>query len=168
MSKKVSLQFSKHWVFALIPFWISFSLFSQNINQSYFKPDSGDNFISVYLTITDMRVSKTNSKNDDLDSKVQIKSKKAKDKFNYFAFRISANTIYYDDRKKSLVGNIVSYHIHDDTIHFVMSEKNGDYLFIDISQLENEKKSEVIAEKKLNGKITKYYSSNCILERRSR
>jgi hypothetical protein len=49
-----------------------------------------------------------------------------------------------------------------------MSEKNGDYLFIDISQLENEKKSEVIAEKKLNGKITKYYSSNCILERRSR
>jgi hypothetical protein len=46
-----------------------------------------------------------------------------------------------------------------------MSEKNGVYLFIDISQLENDKKSVIIAEKKLNGKITKYYSSDCKLER---
>ena len=36
MSKKVSLQLFKHWVFALIPFWIPFSLFSQKIDYFNF------------------------------------------------------------------------------------------------------------------------------------
>ncbi len=48
-----------------------------------------------------------------------------------------------------------------------MSEKNGDILFIEISHLNEEKKSVVIRENKLNGKTFKYYSENCILERRS-
>jgi hypothetical protein len=48
-----------------------------------------------------------------------------------------------------------------------MSEKNGDILFIEITQLNKEKKSVVIRENKLNGKTFKYYSENCILERRS-
>jgi hypothetical protein len=49
-----------------------------------------------------------------------------------------------------------------------MSEKNGDILHIEISQLDQEKKSVVITEQKLNGKIKRYYGSDCKLERSSR
>ena len=168
MSKKVSIRFSKSWVFVLIPFWIPFSLFSQKMDHSYFSPDEGEKFVSIYLVINDLRVSKSNSKTDDLDTLIQLKRKKAKDKFNYFAFRITANTIFYDFRKKSLVGNFISYNVDADTMHFVMSEKNGDILFIEISQLDQEKKSVVIREQTLNGKIKRYYGSDCKLERSSR
>ena len=168
MSKKVSIRFSKSWVFVLIPFWIPFSLFSQKMDHSYFSPDEGEKFVSIYLVINDLRVSKSNSKTDDLDTLIQLKRKKAKDKFNYFAFRITANTIFYDFRKKSLVGNFISYNVDADTMHFVMSEKNGDILFIEISQLDQEKKSVVITEQTLNGKIKRYYGSDCKLERSSR
>ena len=167
MSKKVSLRFSKSWVFVLILFWIPFSLFSQKLDNSYFSPDEGENFISIYLVINDLRVSKSNSKIDNLDTLTQVKKRKAEGKFNYFAFRITANTIYYYDRKKSLIGNFISYHVDEDTIHFVMSEKNGDILFIEISQLDQEKKSVIITEQKLNRRIIKYYCSDCKLERSS-
>ncbi len=76
MSKKVSLRFSKSWVFVLILFWIPFSLFSQKLDNSYFSPDEGENFISIYLVINDLRVSKSNSKTDDLDTLIQLKRKK--------------------------------------------------------------------------------------------
>ena len=167
MSIIISNQFSKSWVFVLILFWIPFSLFCQKIDHTYLEPDEGEKFISVYLTINDLSVSKLNSKIEDLDTITQVKKKKAKGKFNYFGFRITANTIYYDDRKKGFVGNFISYHFEADTLHFVMSEKNGDILFIEISHLNQEKKSVVIRENKLNGKTFKYYSENCILERRS-
>jgi hypothetical protein len=167
MSKIVSNQFSKSWVFMLILFWIPFSLFCQKIDHTYLEPDKGEKFISVYLTINDLSVSKLNSKIEDLDTITQLKKKKVKGKFKYFGFRITANTIWYDDRKKSLFGNFISYHFDADTLHFVMSEKNGDILFIEISHLNQEKKSVVIRENKLNGKTFKYYSENCILERRS-
>ena len=167
MSKIVCNQFSKSWVFVLILFWIPFSLFCQKIDHTYLEPDKGEKFISVYLTINDLSVSKLNSKIEDLDTITQVKKKKAKGKFNYFGFRITANTIYYGYRKKGFVGNFISYHFEADTLHFVMSEKNGDILFIEISHLNQEKKSVVIRENKLNGKTFKYYSENCILERRS-
>jgi hypothetical protein len=167
MSKKVSLRFSKNSVFVLILFWVPFSLFCQKIDHTFLQPDEGEKFVSIYLTVNDISVSKLNSKTDDLDTLIQLKKKKAKGKFKHFGFRITANTIYYDDRKKSLVGNFISYNFDADTIYFAMSEKNGDILFIEISQLDQEKKSVVIRENKLNGKTFKYYSENCILERRS-
>ena len=67
-----------------------------------------------------------------------------------------------------MVGNFISYNVDADTMHFVMSEKNGDILFIEISQLDQEKKSVVITEQTLNGKIKRYYGSDCKLERSSR
>jgi hypothetical protein len=167
MSKIVSNQFSKSWVFMLILFWIPFSLFCQKIDHTFLEPDDGEKFVSVYLTINDLSVSKLNSKIDEFDTISQVKKKKAIGKFNYFGFKITANTIWYDDRKKSLFGNFISYYFVADTLHFVMSEKNGDILFIEITQLNKEKKSVVIRENKLNGKTFKYYSENCILERRS-
>ncbi len=167
MSKKVSLRFSKSWVSVLILFWIPFSLFCQKIDHTFLQPDEGEKFVSIYLTVNDLSVSKLNSKAEDLDTLTQVNKKKAKGKFKHFGFRITANTIYYDDRKKSLVGNFISYNFDADTIYFAMSEKSGDILFIEISQLDQEKKSVVIRENKLNGKPFKYCSENCILERRS-
>ena len=57
MSKKVSLQFSKHWVFALIPFWIPLSLFSQKIDYFNFNSKRAsevlaETFLSFRDTIT--------------------------------------------------------------------------------------------------------------------
>jgi len=167
MSIIVSNQFSKSWVFVLILFWIPFSLFCQKIDHTFLQPDEGEKFVSIYLLVNDLNVSKLNSKIEDLDTITQVKKKKAKGKFNYFGFRITANTIYYDDRKKGFVGNFISYYFDADTLNFVMSEKNGDILFIKISRLNQEKKSVVIRQNKLNGKTFKYYSENCILERRS-
>jgi hypothetical protein len=109
MSKKVSLRFSKSWVFVLMPFWIPFSLFCQKIDHTFLQPDEGEKFVSIYLTVNDLSFTKLNSEAEDLDTKTQLKKKKAEGKFNYFAFGITANTIYYDDRKKSLVGNFISY-----------------------------------------------------------
>lgn len=141
---------------------------AQHIDQSYLEPDSGDLLVSIYLLNNDMRVVKKGYKDHELDSMSQLKRRRAEGKFNYFAFRITVNTIYYYDRKKSLVGNFVSYFATGDTIQFVMTEKNGDILTIEISHLDQQKQSVVITEQKLNGKIRKYYSSNCKLERRSR
>ena len=57
MLKKVSLQLFKHWVFALIPFWIPFSLFSQKIDYFNFNSKRAsevlaETFLSFRDTIT--------------------------------------------------------------------------------------------------------------------
>ena len=66
-----------------------------------------------------------------------------------------------------MVGNFISFNTNEDTLHVVMSEKNGDVIFLDIFKSKTNNMSVVITEMKLNGKSKVYFSNNCVLERRS-
>jgi|688.fasta_scaffold18301_7 hypothetical protein len=145
----------------------SFSLMSQTFNKNYFDTDANDSFVSIYLSIDNLMISKSNSNLTNLDSLYSSKHIMSKNGLEYFAFRITANTIYYDTKNKSLVGNFISYYNDGDTLHISMSEKNGDVIFLNIFN-HNNKMSVIITENMINGKTKVYFSDSCFLERKSR
>jgi hypothetical protein len=147
---------------------LTFNTLSQKFNDSYIKPNEGDNYVSLYFSINNLKLSKNKSTTTDFDSLVNFEYKTLKNGFNYFAFRVTANVVFYDTKNKSLVGNFVSVNPNGDTLQIVMSEKNGDYLFLDIIETSKDKFIVIIEEKSLNGKTKVYFSDECILERASR
>jgi len=143
-------------IILLIVFTLSSKLFSQKFGPSYIKPDDSSSFISIYLSVNNLK--KINPKTK--------RVKKAKNSFNYFAFRITKNTIFYDTKYKSLIGSFIYTNSKEDTLNFFMSENNGDLLDIKIFYNDHDKVVVLIEERKLNNKIKIYYSDECILTRK--
>ena len=157
----------KNLLIVLFSFVIPMSLMSQRIDESFVSPDSNEIFVSVYLSINDLMVSKSDSLIKNIDTLYSVKHRKVKYGFTWFGFRVTANTIYYDIKNNSMVGNFISFYTNEDTLHVVMSEKNGDVIFLDIFKSKTNKMSTVITKISLNGKSKVYFSDNCVLERRS-
>lgn len=157
----------KNLLIVLFSFVMSMTVMSQKIDVPFISPDSNERFISVYLSVNDLMVSKSDSLVKDIDNLYGEKHIKAKDGFTYFGFRFTANTIYYDTKNKGMVGYFISFNTNEDTLHVVMSEKSGDIFFLDIFKSKTNNMSVVITEIKLNGKTKVYFSNNCVLERRS-
>ena len=157
----------KNLLVVLFSLTLTLNSLSQNFNGSYIEPDNEENFVSLYFSIDSLKLSKSKISTNKFDSLNLSKSKVVKSGFNYFAFRITANTIYYNTKNKSLIGNFVSITPNLDTLHIVMSEKNGNYLFFDIIKTKTDKIIVVIREKSLSGKTKVYFSDDCKLERSS-
>jgi hypothetical protein len=157
----------KNLLIVLFSFVMSTTVMSQKIDVPFISPDSNERFVSVYLSVNDLMVSKSDSVVKDIDILYGEKHIKAKNGFTHFGFRFTANTIYYDTKNKGMVGYFISFNTNEDTLHVVMSEKSGDIIFLDIFKSKTNNMSVVITEMKLNGKSKVYFSNNCVLERRS-
>jgi hypothetical protein len=147
----------KNIILTFLSFLITYNLFSQKFGDSYIEPNKGDEIISIYLGVNNLKTINLRTK----------KVRKTKNGFKYFSFAITNNTLYYNTQKKSLYGSYISINSQKDTLNFVMSEKNGDVLNIKIFYNDHKKVVTTIEEKKINTKVKMYFSEECLLVRRS-
>lgn len=146
----------KKLLILLIVFMLTNDLYSQKFGPSYVKPDDSTSFISVYLSMNNLK---------EINPKTK-KVKKAKNPFNFFAFKITTNTIFYNTKYQSLIGSFIDINSQKDTLIFFMSENNGDVLNIKIFYNDHNKVVVLLDERKLNNRIKLYYSDECILTRK--
>jgi len=147
----------KNLLTTILVLLISCNVFSQKFGPSYVVPDSSHDFVSVYISMKNLLSINTKTK----------KVKKTKNSFNFFAFKITTNTIFYNTKYKSLTGSFIDINSQKDTLIFFMSEQNGDVLNIKIFYNDHNKAVILIEERKLNNKIKLYYSDECTLTRKS-
>ena len=143
-------------ILTFLSFLITYNLFSQKFGDSYIEPNKGDEIISIYIGVNNLKTINLKTK----------KVRKTKSPFTYFALKISSDTIFYKTKQKSLHGSLISINSQTDTLQFFMSEHNGDVLNIKIFYNDHNKVVVIIQEKKLNKKIKLYYSDECILKRK--
>jgi hypothetical protein len=143
-------------ILTFLSFLITSNLFSQKFGDSYIEPNKGDEIISIYIGVNNLKTINLKTK----------KVRKTKSPFTYFALKISSDTIFYKTKQKSLHGSLISINSQTDTLQFFMSEHNGDVLNIKIFYNDHNKVVVIIQEKKLNKKIKLYYSDECILKRK--
>jgi hypothetical protein len=143
-------------ILTFLSFLITSNLFSQKFGDSYIEPNKGDEIISIYIGVNNLKTINLKTK----------KVRKTKIPFTYFALKISSDTIFYKTKQKSLHGSLISINSQTDTLQFFMSEHNGDVLNIKIFYNDHNKVVVIIQEKKLNKKIKLYYSDECILKRK--
>jgi hypothetical protein len=147
----------KNLLTTILVLLISYNVFSQKFGESFVKPNDGDELISIYLGVNNLKTINLKTK----------KVRRTKNGFKYFSFAITNNTLYYNTQKKSLVGSYISINSQKDTLNFIMSEENGDVLNIKIFYNDYKKIVTTIEETKINNKVKMYFSENCLLVRRS-
>jgi hypothetical protein len=144
-------------ILTFLSFLITYNLFSQKFGDSYIEPNKGDEIISIYIGVNNLKTINLKTK----------KVRKTKSPFTYFALKISSDTIFYKTKQKSLHGSLISINSQTDTLQFFMSEHNGDVLNIKIFYNDHKKVVTTIEEKKINTKVKMYFSEECLLVRRS-
>jgi len=139
---------------------------SQKINEDYILPDEGNYYISIYLNIEGLKLSKSDSVFEDIDSLKTNDYKELKDGFTFFAFIKTYMSVWYNTPNKSLVGNLKSINILDNNIVIGMNDKKGNFISIEISKNQNGYTT-IIKETNKKGKVKVYFSEDCELSRYS-
>ena len=150
---------------------ISFG-FTQEINANYIHADSAKYYISVYLNIHDLNRSNYEVKDQyaelpDISTLKELKFKKARNGFEFFAFKKTYSKVWYNTKRKSLIGDLYSMNISNGKILVAMTGKNGNFIRISIFKNENDDIVATIKEVRKNGKVNVYFSENCELNRYS-
>jgi len=139
---------------------------SQKINEDYILPDEGNYYVSIYLNIEGLKLSKSDSVFEDIDSLKTNDYKELKDGFTFFAFIKTYMSVWYNTPNKSLVGNLKSINILDNNIVIGMNDKKGNFISIEISKNQNGYTT-IIKETNKKGKVKVYFSEDCELSRYS-
>lgn len=139
---------------------------SQKINEDYILPDEGNYYVSIYLNIEGLKLSKSDSVFEDIDSLKTNDYKELKDGFTFFAFIKTYMSVWYNTPNKSLVGNLKSINILDNNIVIGMNDKKGNFISIEISKNKNGYTT-IIKETNKKGKVKVYFSEDCELSRYS-
>ena len=150
---------------------ISFG-FAQEINANYIHADSGKYYISVYLNMHDLKRSNYEVKDQyaelpDIATLKELKFKKARNGFEFFAFKKTYSKVWYNKKCQSLIGDLLSINTSDGEILVAMKGENGNFFRIRISKNENDEISATIKEIRKNGKVKVYFSENCEIDRYS-
>lgn len=141
-------------------------ILSQKINEDYILPDQGNYYVSIYLNIEGLKMSKSDSVFDDIDSLKTNDYKELKDGFTFFAFKKTYMSVWYNTPNKSLVGNLKSINVLDNNIVIGMNDKRGNFISIEISKNQNGYTT-IIKETNKKGKVKVYFSEDCELNRYS-
>jgi hypothetical protein len=150
---------------------ISFG-FTQAINANYIHADSAKYYISVYLNIHDLNRSNYEVKDQyadlpDISTLKELKFKKTRNGFEFFAFKKTYSKVWYNKKCQSLIGDLLSINTSDGDILVAMKGENGNFIRIRISQNVNHEISATITEISKNGKVKVYFSEKCELNRYS-
>ena len=121
---------------------ISFG-FTQEINANYIHADSGKYYISVYLNMHDLKHSNYEVKDQytdlpDISTLKELKFKKARNGFEFFAFKKTYSKVWYNTKRKSLIGDLYSMNISNGKILVAMKGENGNFIRIRISKNGND------------------------------
>ena len=160
-------------IIVLLLFFTSTSLgFTQKINQDFIHADSAKYYISVYLNVHDLNLSNYEVKDQyaelpDIATLKELKFKKARNGFEFFAFKKTYSKVWYNKKCQSLIGHILSINTIDGDILVAMKGENRNFIRIRISKNENDEISATIKEIRKNGKVKVYFSENCELNRYS-
>jgi hypothetical protein len=146
--------------------------FAQEINQDFIQADSGKYYISVYLNVYDLK--RSNYEVDDkyadlpdINSLKKLIFKNARNGYEFFAFKKRHSKVWYNTKRKSLIGDLKSINISNGKILVAMTGKNGNFIRIRIFKNENDDIVVTIKEVRKNGKVNVYFSENCELNRYS-
>ena len=139
---------------------------SQKIYEDYILPDQGNYYVSIYLNIEDIKLSKSDSIFEDIDSLKTNDYKELKGGFTFFAFIKTYMSVWYNTPNKSLVGNLKSINILDNNIVIGMNDKKGNFISMEISKNQNGYTT-IIKETNKKGKVKVYFSEDCELSRYS-
>ena len=150
---------------------ISFG-FAQEINANYIHSDSGKYYISVYLNMLDLKRSNYEVKDPyadipDIATLKELKFKKARNGFEFFAFKKTYSKVWYDKKCESLIGDLLSINTSDGDILVAMKGENKNFIRIRISKNGNDNIVAIIKEISKNGKVKVYFSEKCELDRYS-
>ena len=150
---------------------ISFG-FTQEINANYIHADSAKYYISIYLNIHDLNHSNYEVKDQyaelpDIATLKELKFKKARNGFEFFAFKKTYSKVWYNKKCQSLIGDLLSINTSDGEILVAMKGENGNFFRIRISKNENDEIAATIKEISKNGKVKVYFSEKCELDRYS-
>lgn len=145
---------------------------AQEINQEFIQADSGKYYISIYLNVYDLK--RSNYEVDDqfanlpdIDTLKDMKFKKARNGFEFLAFKKTYSKVWYNKGCQSLIGDLLSINTSNGDILVAMKGKNGDFIRICISKNGNDEITATIKEIRRNGKVNVYFSENCELNRYS-
>ena len=139
---------------------------SQKINEDYILPDQGNYYVSIYLNIEGIKLSKSDSVFHDIDSLKSKDYKELKNGLTFFNFKKTYMTVWYNTPKKSLVGNLKSINLVDGDIVIGMDDKKGNFISIEISKNQNSYTT-IIKETNKKGEVRVYFSEDCTLDRYS-
>ena len=150
---------------------ISFG-FTQEINANYIHADSAKYYISVYLNVHDLNLSNYEVKDQyaelpDIATLKELKFKKARNGFEFFAFKKTYSKVWYNKKCQSLIGDLLSINTSDGEILVAMKGENGNFFRIRISINGNDNIVAIIKEISKNGNVKVYFSENCELNRYS-
>ncbi len=140
--------------------------FSQTINDDYILPDQGNYYVSIYLNIEGIKLSKSDSVFDDIDSLKTKDYKELKNGLTFFNFKKTYMSVWYNTPKKSLIGNLKSINLVDGDIVIGMNDKKGNFISIKISKNQNSYTT-IIKETNKKGEVRVYFSEDCTLDRYS-
>ena len=160
-------------ILVLILFFTSTTLgFTQEINQDFIQSDSGKYYISVYLNVYDLKRSSYEVNDQyadlpDIKNLKKVKFKNARNGYEFFAFKKSYLKVWYNTKRESLVGDMYSMNIINGKVFVAMTEKNGNFIQIQIFKNENDNIVATIKEVRKNGKVNVYFSEKCELNRYS-
>ena len=148
------------------------AVLSQDINQAFIEADSGKYYISVYLNVYDLKrsnyeVDDKGADLPDINSLKKVKFKNARNGYEFFAFKKRYSKVWYNTKRKSLIGDLYSMNISNGEILVAMNGKNGNFIRIRIFKNENDDIVATIKEVRKNGKVNVYFSENCELNRYS-
>ena len=160
-------------ILVMLLFFTSASFgFAQEINQGFIQADSGKYYINVYLNVYDLKrsdyeVDDKGADLPDINSLKKVKFKNTRNGYEFFAFKKRHSKVWYNTKRKSLIGDLYSMNISNGKILVAMTGKNGDFIWIRIFKNENDDIVATIKEVRKNGKVNVYFSENCELERYS-
>ena len=160
-------------ILVLLLFFTSSLLgFTQKINQDFIHADSGKYYISVYLKMHDLKRSNYEVKDPyadlpDIATLKELKFKKARNGFEFFAFKKTYSKVWYNKKCQSLIGDLLSINTSDGDILVAMKGENKNFIRIRISKNGNDNIVAIIKEISKNGKVKVYFSEKCELDRYS-
>ena len=148
------------------------AVLSQDINQAFIEADSGKYYISVYLNVYDLKrsnyeVDDKGADLPDINSLKKVKFKNTRNGYEFFAFKKRHSKVWYNTKRKSLIGDLYTMNISNGEILVAMNGKNGNFIRIRIFKNENDDIVATIKEIQKNGKVNVYFSENCELNRYS-
>lgn len=146
--------------------------FAQEINQDFIQADSGKYYINVYLNVYDLKHSNYEVDDPyadlpDIATLKELKFKKSRNGYEFFAFKKTYAKVWYNKKCQSLIGDLLSINTSDGDILVAMKGENGNFIRIRIFKNENDDIVATIKEIQKNGKVNVYFSEKCELNRYS-